>query len=79
MAKRILIQQTSAGEPVQVGEARVYPVARSYMVNFPGGRGGIAWNKPLAVIVEDSQANQINVRSDALQAVTAAGHDACHV
>ena len=55
MAKRILIQQTSAGEPVQVGEARVYPVARSYMVNLPGGRGGIAWNKPLAVIVEDSQ------------------------
>jgi hypothetical protein len=54
MAKRILVQQTSAGEPVQVGEMHVYPVARSYRIDFPGGKGGMAWNKPFAVIVEDS-------------------------
>lgn len=54
MLKKILVQQTSAGEPVVVNDMTVYPVARSYRVNMPGARGGIVWNRPLAVIVEDS-------------------------
>ena len=58
MAKRILVQQTSAGEPVIVGEVSVYPVARSYRINFPAARGGIVWNRPLAVIVEDSSGSR---------------------
>jgi hypothetical protein len=55
MAKKILIQETSAGEPVQVNNLTVYPVARSYRINIPGARGGVVWNRPLAVIVEDNQ------------------------
>lgn len=55
MAKKILIQETSAGEPVQVNNLTVYPVARSYRINMPGTRGGVVWNRPLAVIVEDNQ------------------------
>ena len=55
MAKKILIQETSAGEPVQVNNLTVYPVARSYRINMPGARGGVVWNRPLAVIVEDNQ------------------------
>ena len=54
MLKKILVQQTSAGEPVVVNDLTVYPVARSYRVNMPGARGGIVWNRPLAVIVEDT-------------------------
>lgn len=54
MAKRILIQQTSAGEPVTAGDIKVYPVARSYRLNFPSGYGGIVWNRPRSVIVEDA-------------------------
>lgn len=55
MTKRAIVQQTSAGEPVQVGEMHVYPIARSYMVNLPSVKSGIVWNRPLAVIVEDSR------------------------
>ena len=54
MPKQIIVQQTSAGEPVEVNDLTVYPVARSYRVNLPGARGGIIWNRPLAVIVEDA-------------------------
>ncbi|MCJ7535558.1 MAG: hypothetical protein WA997_11075 [Anaerolineales bacterium] len=54
MGKKILVQQTSAGEPVEVNGLTVYPVARSYRINMPGARGGIVWNRPLAVIVEDA-------------------------
>ncbi len=55
MAKRILIQQTSAGEPISAGDLNIYPVARSYRIDFPAVHGGIVWNKPLSVVVEDSQ------------------------
>lgn len=58
MAKKILVQQTSAGEPVIAGEVRIYPVARSYRINFPAASGGIVWNRPLAVIVEDSNGSR---------------------
>ena len=47
MAKKILIQETSAGEPVQVNNLTIYPVARSYRINMPGARGGVVWNRPL--------------------------------
>ncbi len=58
MAKSILVQQTSAGKPVNAGEVIIYPVARSYRINFPAARGGIVWNRPLAVIVEDSSGSR---------------------
>ena len=58
MANSFLVQQTSSGEPVDMGDVKVYPVARSYRINFPSGQGGIAWNRPLAVIVEDSHGNR---------------------
>lgn len=78
MNKSVLIQQTSAGEPVQVGELRVYPIARSYRISFPAAKGGVVWNKPLAVIVEDSRGKRqiipVHDRTRQLQvAILAAG------
>lgn len=58
MAERIFVQQTSSGEPVPVGDLTVYPVARSYRVSFPGDQGGMVWNKPLGVIVEDQRGSR---------------------
>jgi hypothetical protein len=58
MKNSFIVQQTSSGDPVNVGQVKVYPVARSYRINFPSDRGGIAWNRPLAVIVEDSQGSR---------------------
>jgi hypothetical protein len=58
MANRFIVQQTSFGEPVAMGDVNLYPIARSYRINFPGYQGGIAWNRPLAVVVEDSQGSR---------------------
>ncbi len=55
MTKSAIVQLTSGGEPVRVGEMHIYPIARSYIVNLPAVKGGIVWNRPLAVIVEDSR------------------------
>lgn len=52
MKNKILVQQTSAGEPIEVNDLTIYPVARSYRIEIPAIRGGFTWNKPLAVIVE---------------------------
>jgi hypothetical protein len=58
MANKYFIQQTSAGDPIAVDEYMVYPVARSYRLSMPGIHGGIIWNRPHAVIVEDSIGNR---------------------
>jgi hypothetical protein len=58
MAERFLVQQTSSGEPIIVGDLNVFPVARSYRINFPKDRGGVLWNRPLAVIVEDQHGSR---------------------
>jgi hypothetical protein len=58
MANKIFIQQTNAGEPIEVNDLTLYPVARSYRINFPKVHGGILWNRPLAVMVEDSVGNR---------------------
>jgi hypothetical protein len=52
MGKKFIIQQTSAGEPVGIGNLTLYPVARSYRIDVPAARGGLIWNHPTAVIVE---------------------------
>lgn len=58
MANKYFVQQTSAGDPITVNDYKVYPIARSYRLNIPGINGGIIWNRPHAVIVEDSGGNR---------------------
>jgi hypothetical protein len=58
MANKNFVKQTSTGEPVEINDLTVYPVARSYRINMPGVRGGFIWNRPVAVIVEDSAGNR---------------------
>ena len=62
MANKNFVQKTRAGEPVEVNDLTIYPVARSYRVNLPGVRGGIIWNRPVAVIVEDSDGNRYRLQ-----------------
>lgn len=57
MAERIIVQHTSAGEPISHGDVNIYPVSRTYRINFPRVHGGISWNRPYGVIVEDQQGN----------------------
>jgi hypothetical protein len=58
MAERIIVQHTSAGEPISQGDVNIYPVSRTYRINFPRLRGGISWNRPYGVIVEDHMGNR---------------------
>ena len=42
---------TNAGDPIQVGDLKLVPFARSFTLRFPGWNGGIIWNRPVAVSV----------------------------
>lgn len=39
------------GEPIQAGDWTLVPVARAFIVQIPGLRGGLVFNRPSAVIV----------------------------
>ena len=58
MRNKIIVQQTSAGEPIKVNDLTIYPVARSYRLDIPAIRGGFTWNRPLAVIVEGNDGSR---------------------
>ena len=42
--------QTTAADPVIVGDTRVTPQAQALVIRFPFG--GFVWNRPIAVLVE---------------------------
>lgn len=44
--------ETRAGEPVQVGGARIIPFARSLRLQIPGRTAGLVWNRPVSVLVQ---------------------------
>ena len=51
----IRLENTSA-EPIVVGDTRITPQAQAFSIRFPFG--GIAWNRPTAVLVERDDLTQ---------------------
>lgn len=49
-AGRMIEWSDSPGSPVTVGDTTVTPLARSFIVRWPGG--GAVWSGPAAIIVE---------------------------
>jgi hypothetical protein len=47
--------ETRAGEPIRVGKTQIVPYAKVLHIPFPGMRGGIIWNRPLAVGVQEPE------------------------
>jgi hypothetical protein len=48
--KEMLQWQTASGDKVTVGDVTVTPQSRALTVRWP--RGGLVWNRPVAVLVE---------------------------
>jgi hypothetical protein len=58
------------GEPIQVGQRRITPLASVLKVDFPGYQGGLVWNRPSAVLVTeaDGQEHRLPVQDYTRQA-----------
>lgn len=48
--KEIIRWQTLSGEPVTVGDVTITPQAQALIIRLPFG--GLVWNRPVAVLVE---------------------------
>lgn len=47
-----------AGQPVQVGRRIITPFAQSFQLTFPGWIGGLIWNRPVSVLVQDEDGQE---------------------
>ncbi len=48
----LLDYETKAGAPIQAGDVKLIPLAKSVKIAPPGMSGGLVWNRPAAVIVQ---------------------------
>lgn len=46
--------ETHAGDPIEVGDSKIVPLAKVVQIQIPGGLGGLIWNRPAAVVVQTS-------------------------
>lgn len=47
--------ESKVGTPVQAGSVKLTPVSQVFQVNAPVANGGLIWNRPVAVQVENEQ------------------------
>ena len=47
--------ETRTGEPISAGKTKIIPYSKVLHFPFPGIRGGIIWNRPLAVGVQEPE------------------------
>lgn len=59
MTDRWIHIETRAGEPVQTGETRLIPLARSMRLQIPGLSGGLVWNRPVSVVASTASGQQV--------------------
>jgi hypothetical protein len=49
----LLTIENRAGTPVQAGERRITPFVQVVSLQIPGLKGGLIWNRPHAVLVQE--------------------------
>lgn len=50
-----LVYEERAGKTIQLGELRLTPISKVLQLTLPAIKGGITWNRPVAVIVAHPQ------------------------
>jgi hypothetical protein len=51
LQQKLIKNRRMDGLPIQSGEMTLTPVSQALVVEFPGGMGGISWNRPVGVRV----------------------------
>lgn len=53
MASLVTVE-TRAGQPVEFGGNTLVPFVKVWQLKLPGVHGGLIWNRPASVLVQDS-------------------------
>lgn len=51
--------ENQAGEPVHLNQAKLVPFSQMVRITFPGGFGGIVWNRPAAVLWQSEDGEEV--------------------
>ena len=59
-----ILVETHAGEPIEVGDSKIVPLAKAVRFQKTGWLGGVIWNRPVAVVVQtgDDEERVIPIR-----------------
>ena len=63
--------ERKVGTPIQAGSVKITPVSQVLQISIPGMNGGLIWNRPTAVKIEDmeGQIQELPVQDATLQAI----------
>jgi hypothetical protein len=61
MLRQYTNTQVQLGKPMRVGEGEITPYSRSTTVLFPGMAGGLVWNRPAGVLVNQSDGSEVTL------------------
>ena len=54
-----LRMETRAGKPVDAAGRKIVPFSQALILSFPGAPGGLIWNRPVSVLVQESDGSEI--------------------
>jgi hypothetical protein len=54
-----ILVETHAGEPIEVGNSKIVPLAKVVRIQKNGWLGGVIWNRPVAVVVQTGDGEEI--------------------
>lgn len=53
--------ENQEGMPIKVGKKTITPIVQTFQFAVPGFNGGLIWNRPLAVRVQDPDGQVLNL------------------
>lgn len=54
----LLSIENQAGKPIKAGTRRITPFAQVVRLDIPGWNGGVIWNRPHAVLVQEADGSE---------------------
>jgi hypothetical protein len=54
----LISYENHAGDPIQIGDVKISPIARALRIQLPGLKGGLIWNRPASVVVQTGEGEE---------------------
>jgi hypothetical protein len=51
--------ENQAGDPLNLGQAKLVPFSQTVRITYPGGYGGFVWNRPSAVLWQSAEGEEV--------------------
>jgi len=59
MSRPFFTMENRAGEPLHLNQAKLVPFSQLVRITFPGGYGGLVWNRPAAILWQSAEGEDV--------------------